>query len=131
MTNKGFHNHLKLKADDVAVAIANALIQPKSKCRSLGVSSLHSDFGSLAYRALGYALSVNTSFEEINFTGRHRHRSGCCSNENDEHRDLSGGLFARALTHNRQSALKTLVLCPSAFGSETRQKLELVKPDLV
>ena len=44
--------------------------------------------------------------------------------------DKSNGLFLKALKHNKESALKGLKLCSSAFGPHTWASWKEVKPDL-
>lgn len=84
------------------------------------------------YKALAYAIAVNTSLLSIIMIQDECY-SGCCVPKGqwdyydwDEHqgKDSSNGLFEKALRHNQSSQLQQLRLCYNAFGQKTISRLE-------
>jgi hypothetical protein len=119
--------------DDIAIVVANSLIQEGCRTRYLQLDGIHYNdpgFGQKGYKALALALSINTVVERIDFY--HDRGEGCCCDIGTSYaEDISNGLFLKALQHNRVSALKELPrLCPQAFGPHTWEAWKKVKPNL-
>ena len=110
--------HEEVDPDDIAVVIAYALIHPDCRCEALNTGAIHQDctplsaFGKRGYKALAYALGLNTTLET--FDMGHLHCEGanpflCYSMYNEKcDKDPSNGLFAKALLFNENSALEFL-----------------------
>jgi hypothetical protein len=122
-----------VKADDVAVVIANALVH--DECRTCVTFNLMVFI--LMIRDLDQKVKrlSRMHFPSIELS-RRLNSTGCRVTYVDVRikkkcsyaADLSNGLFLKALQHNKESALKQLPsLSPLAFGPYTWQE---VKPDL-
>ena len=131
----------KVIADDIAIVVSRALIQDGCKTRYLRLNGIHYNdpgFGTLGYKALAYALSINKTVTGIEFF------DDCDGDEEfcecaagyqgmksfSYAADKSKGLFLKAFQHNKESALECLEMCSSAFGPHTWASWMEAKPGL-
>ena len=129
--------HQNVEADDVAIVIANTLIQEKCRSNRLFFEGLHFNdlgFGFKGFKAFSLALSINTSVKTIDFIQNYDEGCSCtrCCNKElyPDIEDKSKGLLTKALKHNNKSKLVNLAICPSSFSQLTINKWKEVKPDL-
>jgi hypothetical protein len=129
--SESWHRLKGVEADDLAVVLSHALAQPGCKYRHLDLAAIHFNdkgFGERGYKAITYALALNTFLKAIEFANHegwdyYEYEAG-------GYADLSKGLFRKALEHNKNSSLETLVVCHSVFGYHTTVALQKKKPDL-
>jgi hypothetical protein len=135
--------HKNVQADDIAIVVANASMQPGCKMRHFQFDGIHYNdpgFGAKGYKALAFAMAFNKKVTRIDFYWDCGDDEGCgCSSGrgNDDApscsyaQDLSKGFMLKALLHNKKSALKSLPsLCPAAFGPHTWSAWHVAKPNL-
>ena len=117
-------------SDDAAIVIANALIGLDCAHKHLNIPALHFNdtVTEVGYKALAYALAVNTSL--LTITMMQDECSGACASddewddwENVPYKDSSNGLFEKALQHNPSTNLQNMELCYNAFGKRTLLRL--------
>ena len=134
---QGLH---KVDSDDAAIVIANALIQPNCAHKHLNIAAMHFNdtVSEVGYKALAYAISINTSLKSITMIQDECYSGGCVSEdqydcpitryhyspESTPWKDSSNGLFRKALQHNRSTNLENLRLCYVAFGRYTCMNLD-------
>ena len=139
----GWHKLHRVDSDDAAIVIAHALIQPNCVHKHLNIVELHrgKTMGSVGYKALAFAMAVNTSLRSITTQDGDCNSRACVSE--DQHmtepgfdpsyhydsrktpnKDSSNGLFEKAFLHNQSSNLQKLRLCSVAFGTCTRWRLD-------
>ena len=115
--------------DDAAIVIAHALIQPECNYQDLDISSFIPDIDEEGYKAIAYALSINTSLKSIVFSD-----GECCYDRIKENpdtlNDITEGLFLQAIRYNVNSSIEELVLCPKKFGDSVLEALKEIKPGL-
>lgn len=119
--------------DDIAIVVANALVQEGCRTRYLQLDGIHYNdpgFGRKGHKALALVLSINTIVERIDFY--HDRGEGCCCRFLSSYAgNITNGLFLKALKYNKNSALKELPrLCSQAFGPHTWEAWKKVKPNL-
>jgi len=128
-----WHEDNFVDADDVAVAIAHALIQPNCNYKHLDISAIHCEhpgLGERGYKALAIALSLNTNLKSISFRKDCEECSEIARDLPNIILDKSNGLFLKAFQYNTNSSMETLIVCPRAFGESTREALEEMMPGL-
>ena len=126
--------HEEVDPDDVAVVIAYALIHPDCRCEALNTGAIHQDctplpaFGKRGYKALAYALGLNTTL--MIFDMEHLHCESAnpfrcyCMDCDKRDKDPSNGLFAKAIKFNENSALESLHLPEELFGDSRRERMD-------
>ena len=135
----------RVDSDDAAIVIAHALIQPNCVHKHLNIAALHfnATIGELGYKALAYAMAVNTSLRSITMLQDECYSGRCVSDdqydcsitryhyswERTPYKDSSNGLFEKALLHNQTSNLQKLRLCYVAFGERTLLRLDSFMKD--
>ena len=129
--------HEEVDPDDIAVVIAYALIHPDCRCEALNTGAIHQDctplsaFGKRGYKALAYALGLNTTLETFDMGHLHCESANpflCYSMYNEKcDKDPSNGLFAKALLFNENSALE-LSLGLELFGVSTQTMIAMTGP---
>jgi hypothetical protein len=99
-----WHRLNVVEADDLAVVVSHALAQPGCKYRHLDLAAIHFNdegFGERGYKAIAYALTLNTFLKAIEFA----YEDGCRHYEAGVYSDLSKVLFRKALEHNKELIL--------------------------
>jgi len=144
----GWQKLHRVDSDDAAIVIAHALIQPNCVHKHLNIAELHCSkaIGSVGYKALAFAISINTSLRSITTQEGDCNSRDCVSE--DQHmtepgfdpsyhydsrktpnKDSSNGLFEKAFLHNQSSNLQKLRLCSVAFGERTLLRLDSFMKD--
>lgn len=132
----------KVSTDEAMVVIANALIDPNCSHKHLGIAALHFNetYSQKAYKALAYALSINTSLRTVTMADSERWGEICCNVHDyyyeyyDDYDfcpcyDASNGLFVKALTSNQSHNIYRIDHCCNAFGEEVEREIKaLLKP---
>ena len=94
--------------------------------------------GEVGYKALAYAIAINTSLRSITMLQGECYSGRCvsdeqydcpitryhCSWERTPFKDSSNGLFLKALQHNQSTSLEKMELCYVAFGEMTKSHLD-------
>jgi hypothetical protein len=122
-----WQKNLGVNTDDAVIVIANALIDPNCSHKHLNIAGLHFNetYSEKAYKALAYALSINTSLLTLTMADYERWGEYCC--EYDEYMspyaDKSNGLFVKALKHNHSHNIFRMSYCCNAFGKGTEREI--------
>ena len=127
-----WQKNLGVSTDDAAIVIASALIDPECSHKYLNIDALHfnEEWSERAYKALAYALSINTSLLTFTMSGWERYYDNCCYYDEYDYdamspsADESNGLFVKALKHNRSHNIFRMNYCCNAFGEETEREIK-------
>ncbi len=126
-----------VSTDDAMIVIANALIDPNCSHKHLSIATLHFNetYSEKAYKALAYALSINTSLQTVTMADSEQFPGKICCNFTDyyfecgDDEDESNGLFVKALTSNQSHNIYRIDHCCNAFGKDVEREIKaLLKP---
>ena len=125
----------KVNTDDAMIVIANALIDPNCSHKHLSIAALHFNetYSETAYKALAYALSINTSLQTVTMTAMDYCGEICCNfndyYDDEDDYDTSNGLLVKALRSNQSHNIYRIDHCYSALGEEVEREIKaLLKP---
>ena len=128
------------------IVIANALIDPNCSHKHLSIGGLHfnEDYSEKAYKALAFALSINSSLLTVTMNVGCGDFCGCNHNYQDCYKfcvcdrhcydfcplaDASNGLILKALRLNPSHKIYRLDHCWYAFGEKVEKEIKaLLKP---
>jgi len=125
-----------VSTDDAMTVIANALIDPNCSHKHLNIAGLHFNetYSERAYKALAYALSINTSLRTVTMADYERWGEYCCAYDEymSPYEDESNGLFVKALKLNHSHNIYRMNYCCKAFGRGVEREIKaLLKPSPV
>ena len=128
-----WQKNLGVSTDDALIVIANALIDPSCAHKHLNIAGLHFNetYSERAYKALAYALCINTSLQTLTMADYERWDEYCCNYDDymSPLADKSNGLFVKALSHNPGHKIVRMNSCCNAFGKGTEREIKaLLKP---
>lgn len=122
-----------METDDAVIVIANALIDPNCSKKHLNIAGLHFNeiYSEKAYKAMAYALSINTSLLTLTMADSERWGEYCCGYDEymSPFEDYEYGLFVKALKHNDAHKIFRIGYCCNAFGKFAEREIKgLLKP---
>ena len=124
----------KVSTDEAMIVIANALIDPNCSHKHLSIGGLHFNekYSEKAYKALAYALSINTSLLTVTMSQSELWGESCCDWNYyffSPLTDASNGMFLKALRLNPPHKIYRLDHCCNAFGEKVEKEIKaLLKP---
>ncbi|KAK1739839.1 hypothetical protein QTG54_009598 [Skeletonema marinoi] len=118
----------RVGTDDAMIVISNALIDPNCSHKHLNIAGLHFNetYSEKAYKALAYALSINTSLRTVTMADYERWGEYCCAYDEymSPYEDESNGLFVKALKLNHSHNIYRMNYCCKAFGRGVEREIK-------